>query len=157
MDENAITQEEAVEEAPQGEPEASTDWKAEARKWEKLAKKGKQAEDELARLKEAQMSEQEKATARAEKAEAELEAMKAETARIKSAAEIAAKEGVPRELLEYCSTSDDMEAFAKAYKELQVPTHAAAPALSSRIVKEREAQADPKASFAKFASEYFNK
>lgn len=148
-----IIQEEVQTEEPQGEPEPATDWKAEARKWEKLAKKGKAAEDELARLKEAQMSEQEKATARAEKAEAELEAIKAETARLKAAADIAAMENVPRELLEYCATEEAMADFARAYKSLNV--HSAAPAISSRVVREQEAAADPKASFAKFAENYF--
>ena len=44
-------QEVTTEEEPQGEAKAKTDWKAEARKWEALAKKGKAAEDELAKLK----------------------------------------------------------------------------------------------------------
>ena len=74
-------QEVAEEQEPQGEAKR-TDWKAEARKWENLAKKGKAAEEELAKLKEAQMTEQEKANARAEKAEADLAAMKAENERL---------------------------------------------------------------------------
>ncbi|MFD3574767.1 hypothetical protein [Streptomyces sp. NPDC058644] len=46
-----------------GEP----DWKAEARKWEDRAKANKKAQDELATLKAAAMSDQEKAVAEAEK------------------------------------------------------------------------------------------
>lgn len=45
-----------------------TDWKAEARKWETRAKENKGALDELATLKQQNMSEQEKAVSAAEKA-----------------------------------------------------------------------------------------
>lgn len=44
-----------------------TDWKAEARKWEKLAKANNNATKELEKLRTAAMSEQEKAVAEAEK------------------------------------------------------------------------------------------
>lgn len=135
MAEETQTQEQATEE-PQGEPKPKTDWKAEARKWEALAKKGKAAEDELAALKEAQMTEQEKANARAEKAEAELLALKAEQARLQSAREIAADEGVPAELLEFCSDADAMARFCKVYKASQQPVHSAAPSMSSRVVRD---------------------
>lgn len=50
----------------------TTDWKAMARKWEKQAKENKAAADELAKLKEASMSEQELAAKRAEETEAQL-------------------------------------------------------------------------------------
>ncbi|MBT2505151.1 hypothetical protein J7I98_04410 [Streptomyces sp. ISL-98] len=46
----------------------TTDWQAEARKWEKRAKENKTAQDELATLKAANMTEQEKAVKEAEKA-----------------------------------------------------------------------------------------
>ena len=98
MADEQVQEVEQVEE-PQGEPKAKTDWKAEARKWENLAKKGKAAEEELAKLKEAQMTEQEKANARAEKAEAELAAIKAENERLTAAREYSASQGVPLELL----------------------------------------------------------
>jgi len=45
----------------------TTDWKAEARKWEQRAKDNKTAADDLAALKASQMSDQEKAVADAEK------------------------------------------------------------------------------------------
>lgn len=62
---------------PHGEAEPkpaadATDWKAMARKWEKQAKENKAAADELAKLKEASMSEQELAAKRAEEVEAQL-------------------------------------------------------------------------------------
>lgn len=133
-DENV--QEEAQQQTePQGEEKPRTDWKAEARKWESLAKKGKAAEEELAKLKEAQMSEAEKAAARAEKAEAELAAVKAENERLTAAREWSAQEGVPLSQLEFVK-ADDMEAFCKAFKDNLEPVHAAAPQAFTRIVKD---------------------
>lgn len=136
---------------PQGEEKQPTNWKAEARKWENLAKKGKAAEEELAKLKEAQMTEQEKANARAEKAEAELAAMKAENERMVAARDWSAKEGVPLDLLEYVS-ADKMESFCKAYKAAQLQVHSAAPASFTRIVKEG-GKVDPKDAFIAFAQD----
>lgn len=139
-------------EEPQGEAKPKTDWKAEARKWEALAKKGKAAEDELAKLKEAQMTEQEKANARAEKAEAELAQMKAESERLQSARELASRHSVPVELLEFCADAEAMEAFCKVYRETQQPINAAAPMTGARIVKEG-GKADPRDAFIAFAKE----
>lgn len=57
---------------PTPEPEApkaeETDWKAMARKWEKLAKENSKATEELDKLKKSQMTEQEKAVAEAKAA-----------------------------------------------------------------------------------------
>lgn len=147
------TQEVEQQTEPQGDEKPRTDWKAEARKWENLAKKGKAAEEELAKLKEAQMTEQEKANARADKAEAELAAIKAENERMLAARDWSSKEGVPLELLEFCK-ADDMEAFCKAFKANQLQVHAAAPAAFSRVVRDG-GKADPKAAFAAFAQEAF--
>ncbi|WP_152203631.1 hypothetical protein [Georgenia thermotolerans] len=66
-------------EAQQKTPPAedSTDWKAEARKWETRAKENKAAAERLAELEQAQMTEAEKAAARVKAAEeraAQLEA-----------------------------------------------------------------------------------
>ena len=143
-------QEVAEEQEPQGEAKR-TDWKAEARKWENLAKKGKAAEEELAKLKEAQMTEQEKANARAEKAEAELAAMKAENERLTAAREYSASQGVPLELLEYIQ-ADQMEGFCKAYKAAQLNVTSVAPASYTRIVKEG-GKVDPKDAFIAFAKD----
>ena len=146
-DENVQEVEQQTE--PQGEEKPRTDWKAEARKWESLAKKGKAAEEELAKLKEAQMSEAEKAAARAETAEAELAAVKAENERLTAAREWASKEGVPLTLLEFVK-ADDMEAFCQAFKANLEPVHAAAPQSFTRIVKDG-AKVSPKDAFADFA------
>ena len=145
------TQEVQATEEPQGATEAKTDWKAEARKWESLAKKGKAAEDELARLKEAQMTEQEKANARAEKAEKELAEMKAEAERLQLAREFSAKENVPLELLEFCK-AESMERFCKVYKANQIPVHSAPSAISTRIVKDSNGATANRDIFAAFAS-----
>lgn len=144
------TQEVEQTQEPQGEAKAKTDWKAEARKWESLAKKGKAAEEELAKLKEAQMTEQEKANARAEKAEAELAEMKAEAARVQAAREIASKHSVPAELLEFCSDAEAMERFCEVYHASTQPIHAAAAGVSTRIVKDG-GKANPREVFAAFA------
>ena len=148
-------QEVQPEEEPQGEAKAKTDWKAEARKWEALAKKGKAAEDELAKLKEAQMTEQEKANARAEKAEAELAEMKAEAERVQTAREMAAKESVPFDLLVFCK-ADDMQEFCKAYRASLQPVHSAATSYGPRV-NVGEGKANPRDAFAAFAEQALSK
>ena len=150
------TQEVEQTEEPQGEPKAKTDWKAEARKWESLAKKGKAAEEELARLKESQMTEQEKANARAEKAEAELAEMKAEAERLQLAREYAAKENVPLELLEFCK-ADAMEDFCKAYKAAQVPIHSVSIGTGSRVNVGGSAKPSNREVFAAFAEQQLSR
>ena len=52
------------------EPADQTDWKAQARKWEALAKQNKDAAARLAEIEEASKSDTEKQTARADQAEA---------------------------------------------------------------------------------------
>ena len=150
MSDETIQEVEQTEE-PQGEPKAKTDWKAEARKWENLAKKGKAAEEELAKIKESQMSELEKANAKAEAAEKELAEIKAENERLQMAREYAAKEQVPVSLLEFCK-ADEMDAFCKAYKAAQVEVHAMPSAVYSHVTR-NEGKQDPRAAFVAFAQE----
>ena len=144
------TQEVEQTEEPQGEPKAKTDWKAEARKWENLAKKGKAAEEELARLKESQMTEQEKANARAEKAEAELAEMKAANERMQQARELSQSEGIPLEVLE-SFVSGDIDSFCKAYKAAQTPIHSISSGATSRVNMGGSAKTNPRDAFAAFA------
>lgn len=151
-DEN-IQEVEQVDE-PQGEPKAKTDWKAEARKWENLAKKGKAAEEELAKLKEAQMTELEKANAKAEKAESELAEMKAEAERLQAARQFSTEQGVPLELLEFCK-AEDMEAFCKAYKAQQTTVHSVATGSYSHINTSGTGKRDPRDAFVAFAEQKF--
>lgn len=106
------------------EAQTGTDWKAEARKWEARAKENKDAADELAALKAAQMTEAEKAAAHLAEVEGELAALKADAQRRADAAEVAKATGVPAALLEYCATRDDMEAFAAEYGTAAKPAGA---------------------------------
>lgn len=157
MADETTSQEIAQAEQPQGETAKEIDWKAESRKWESRAKKSEAAERELEQLKAAQMTEQEKATARAEKAEAELAELKAEQARLTAAQEISERDGVPISLLKYCADVDAMNEFAKEYKASIVPTHAAAPAKTTRIVTGNDGKLNNEQIFADVAARMFNK
>lgn len=153
-------QEQAQTAEPQGEAKTQTDWKAEARKWEERAKKSLAAEEELAKLKQAQMTEQEKAIARAEEAETKLAQLEAEKARADAARRISGESGVPLSLLEFCTDEAAMEKFAALYKESQPqpePIHAAARADGSRIVRNSGEQVSSKEAFMRFAAEQFNR
>lgn len=142
-----------VDEEPHGE-ESKTDWKAEARKWEKYAKENKAARDELEALKAAQMTEQEKANARAEAAEKELEALKTEKAKTDAAQKLANETGVPFEMLMFCKDEESMTDFAKTYaKETHVPAAPKAKS-GSRIITGNEKPSNS-AVFAEIAGQFF--
>lgn len=110
------------------EPTDTTDWKAEARKWEARAKENRQAATELAEIKKAQedaqqqnqktLTEAEKAKKRAEKAEKELADLKAAQAREEAVKSVAQKEGVDAELLSMMTGSsvEEIEANAAVLK-----------------------------------------
>lgn len=117
---------------PQG---ATTDWKAEARKWEKRAKENSAAAEELDALKTAQMSEQDRLVKRAEEAERKLAEANATIQHASDVADVSAQTGVPASLLQYCADRDAMEAFAKQFGEsmqAQQPTHSAPMAPTNR-------------------------
>lgn len=114
------------------EPQQPVDWRAKyeaaikhSREWESRAKANKDAADELAQLKESQLSETEKLTRRAEKAERELSALK--TANQLNAWKSAASEryGVPVSLLSG-SSEDEVDANAKALAEWKSPKRSGA-------------------------------
>ena len=127
----AFETEQTTEESPHGE---DIDWKAQSRKWEKLAKQNKDAADELAALKASQMTEQEKLQERVEKAEALVRQYEEAEQHRTDAADVSKKTGVPVSLLMHCGTRDDMEQFAGEYaKETRVPS--APPAPNTRIVR----------------------
>lgn len=86
---------------PQGD---GTDWKAEARKWEKRAKDNSDAAARLKELEDRDKSEVERLTQRA--AEADRRAQEAETKAVR--AEVAAAKGVPVSLLSG-STKEEIE------------------------------------------------
>lgn len=91
-------------------PEPQVDWKAEARKWEQRAKENRGAADELAKLKEASMTEQELAAKRAEETEAQLR----EAQRKLNVYEAAKTAGIDVELLERMKGDTPEEIAANA-------------------------------------------
>jgi len=92
--------------------EATTDWKAEARKWEQRAKENTAAAKRLQDLEDSQKTELEKAAARAEAAEAALAAKEAEATRLS----IASKHGISGDYLDLLVGVDETELEAKAQK-----------------------------------------
>lgn len=85
----------------------STDWKAEARKWEDRAKANVSAAEELQQLKDAEKTEVQKAQERAAQLEKELGSER--TARLRT--EVAAAKGVPASSVTG-TTREEMEAAA---------------------------------------------
>ena len=134
MDEQNATEVQAttVEETPQGATE--TDWKAEARKWEKYAKENAAARKELDALKAAQMTEQERLVKRAEDAERKLAEAEAAVQHSKDVSEVSAANGIPAQLLEYCADRDAMERFAEQYKAAMGKVPSAPTAPQTRLV-----------------------
>lgn len=138
------------------EPEVQqTDWKAEARKWEARAKENKSAADELAALKEAQMSEQEKLTARAEAAEKELESLKMANEREQLIKKLSAEHDVPEDLLRLCADEAAMETFCKVYQE-QTHIPAAPSAPKSKLVTGSKAKVSNRDQFAADVQKYLS-
>lgn len=142
---NEVTE---VAEVQAEEAAETTDWKVEARKWEKRAKENSKAAEELAALKEAQMTEQQKLEARAVEAEAKVAALEAEQQRIADAGEVAKQTGVPVELLMYCSDKEAMEAFAEKYSAEKQPIHSAPSAPQSRLVRGSDGKVSNRDTFA---------
>ena len=132
----------------------TTDWKAEARKWEARAKENNKAAEELAELKEAQLSESEKATKRAEKAEAELAEFKAHAEHTHMITEVSEATGIPASLLRG-ETREDVESFASELKKYMAnqPTASVVP---GETTKPRiSGAASPRDQFAELANTFF--
>lgn len=108
----------------QGEPngaQETTDWEAKynelkkhSREWERKAKANKDAADELAALKESQMSEAEKLQQQLADATARADALQAEKDRRQWISEVSEETGVPADLLEMVSAGDRDELASKA-------------------------------------------
>lgn len=96
--------------------EDTTDWKAESRKWEGLAKKDKDDAEAWRKHQESQKSEDEKRAAR--ERELEERAVKAEAKALRS--EIADTKNVPVEWREFLSGSTEEELNASADKILNL-------------------------------------
>lgn len=99
---------------------AETDWKAQARKWEKRAKENSAAADELAKLKESQTTELERAQARASKAEKALKTLQEKAEHEKLKEQIAQELKVPANLI-LDSDEEGMRAWAKSLAEFAKP------------------------------------
>lgn len=119
MDETNNKADEQTE--PNGEAAQSVDWEAKynelkkhSREWEKLAKQRKGAADELAELKESQMSESEKLQKQLADATARADALQAEKDRTAWVAEASKATGVPADLLSLISASDRDDLMSKA-------------------------------------------
>jgi hypothetical protein len=103
---------ETVTETPPAKPEI--DWAAESKKWEKRAKENKTAADELAALKQAQMSDAERTAARLEQMERETQAARTEALRFR----IATRHGISDEDAELYLTATDEETLERQAKGL---------------------------------------
>ncbi len=119
MDETNNKMDEQAE--PNGETAQPVDWEAKynelkkhSREWEKLAKQRKGAADELAALKESQMSESERLQKQLADATARADALQAEKDRTAWVAEASKATGVPADLLSLISASDRDDLMSKA-------------------------------------------
>lgn len=106
--------------APEGEQgEKTTDWQAEARKWEarskenlRKAKENESAAQRLAEIEEAQKTESQKLIERAEAAERALAQQQTEALRLR----VAAKHGITEDYLDLLTGTDEAELEARAVK-----------------------------------------
>lgn len=92
------------------------DWKAKAREWESRAKANKTAADELATLKQAQMSEQERLTAQLTEATKQAETARTEALRLR----IAVRHGVSDEDAELFLTGTDEDTLTRQAQRLAI-------------------------------------
>ncbi|RBP98464.1 hypothetical protein CRD60_00950 [Bifidobacterium aemilianum] len=95
--------------------------KAEARKWENRAKENKKAAEELAKLKESQLTEQEKAAKHTKELEAKVAQYETEKQQGEWRAQVSKDTGVPAELLRG-STLEEIQAHADSLKQY-LPNH----------------------------------
>jgi len=110
---------EAVDEAAKPE----IDWKAKAREWESRAKANKTAADELAALKQSQMSEQERLAAQLTEAQQAAEVARAEALRYR----VATKFRIADEDAELFLTGRDEETLTRQAERLAARQEAAGP------------------------------
>lgn len=141
--------------AQEVEPHGETDWKAEARKWEKFAKENKAARDELDALKAAQMTEQEKLVKRAEEAERQLAEANARIKHAEDVREVAQASGVPETLLEFCADREAMERFVEQYGGSAPKMHSAPTAPSSHVQRTEQTKPTNELVFAELAEQLF--
>ena len=169
MEENTVN--EPQEQAAEAEEVEAPDWEAkyreavaQSRKWEARAKKSLAAEDEVEKVKqtyreeldklvEQHSAELEEIRGRAERAEARASELQALEDRRHAIEEISTTTGVPPEMLEYCDSPAQMEAFAEDYLKTNSANkvHAVAPAWSSsRIIRNDGTPTSPQSAFVDF-------
>lgn len=148
------TEEEPSQE-PGGEPPAGggTDWKAMARKWERLAKSNSDKAKAYDELQEEGKSELQKAQEKARRAEDELAELKARAELDEARRRVAKSAGVPESLV-FGATEDEMEANAKAVAEYARP-RAGARGHSGRFDPKGGADDGVSAAKARLAREIF--
>lgn len=138
------TQEQPVEaQGPHGEPDKpEIDWKATSRKWEQRAKENKNAAEELAALKQSQMSEQEKTQAQLAEAQKKLESY--QTAEKLSAwkTQVSKDSGIPADLLRG-NTLEEIQEHAESVKSY-LDTQQSKPFAQPVVLAERSNAANGK-------------
>ena len=123
--ENENKQGASLREEVQEEPtaEGGTDWKAMARKWERLAKSNSEKATAYDELQEQSKTELQKAQEKAKRAEDELAELKAKAELAETRAKVAKETGVPAELV-FGADEDEMAANAKAVAKWGKPSSA---------------------------------
>lgn len=124
---NETTPETPAQETPakdetQEPAKAETDWQAEARKWERRAKDNKSAADELAKVRENQMTEAEKAEARVKTAEERVRDLEAANAR----KDVAIEHRLDPDDAELLNDLTDVDAMRRLASRLQAAANDAA-------------------------------
>lgn len=112
------TVDEGAEELQSEEPK--TDWKSEARKWEKRAKENADKAKKYDDIEDANKSELDKLKEEKSKLEQELNGIKSERELNELKQEVSKEIGVPVDLIKG-ATQEEMEEFAKAIKEYATP------------------------------------
>ena len=111
-------EQEQQEQQAEASHETETDWKAQSRKWERIAKQNKAKADRLDEIEAASKTELQKATELAASLQKQLDAYKERDERAEWADEVAKEEGIDARLLEHCRTREEMEGHAKLVKSL---------------------------------------
>jgi len=130
----------------------TTDWKAEARKWEDRAKTNSSAATKLAEIDAASLTEAQKLTARADAAEAKVAKFESDAQVAAWRAEVATSTGIPADALRG-STKDELEAHAALLAPLiapKGPSGAVGPYVPPEGGAPRGALGDPATQFAEF-------
>ena len=123
-DEEGIHEEEGQQEGGEGqEPQRRTDWKAMARKWERLAKENADKAKSFDELQEASKTELEKAQEAKAKAERDLSEYRAKAEREALRSKVAKRTGLPASLV-FGADEEEMEANAKAVAAFAKPKSA---------------------------------